>query len=243
MFLAVLVLIGNTSILRLLFGQVEADVMQACVTYLRISAYSYPFLAIYNSGAAIFRSLGKTKVTMVISLFSNIINVAGNLVDVFVLQAGVAGVTWPSLFARAFSALAITVLAFSKKNDVYYVKEWLMKFSAPMFQRILHIAIPNGMEDGVFQLVKVVLSSIVAMFGTTQIAANGVAQSIWSMAALAGVTMSPVFITVIGQCMGEGNIEAAKYNFKRLLKITLLFSFVWNVLILLGCPVFLDIYS
>lgn len=91
---------------------------------------------------------------MVISLFSNIINVAGNLVDVFVLQAGVAGVAWPSLFARAFSALAITVLAFSKKNDVYYVKEWLMKFSAPMFQRILHIAIPNGMEDGVFQLSK-----------------------------------------------------------------------------------------
>lgn len=241
--LAVLVLIGNTSILRLLFGRVEPDVMEACVTYLRISAYSYPFLAIYNSGAAIFRSLGKTKVTMVISLFSNIINVVGNLIGVFVLHAGVAGVAWPSLIARAFSALVITVLAFSKKNDVYYVKEWLTKFSAPMLQRILHIAIPNGMEDGVFQLVKVGLSSIVAMFGTIQIAANGVAQSIWSMAALAGVTMSPVFITVIGQCMGEGNIEAAKYNFKRLLKITLIFSSLWNVLILVGCPAFLEIYS
>lgn len=84
-----------------------------------------------------------------------------------------------------------------------------------MLRRILHIAIPNGMEDGIFQLVKVGLSSIVAMFGTLQIAANGVAQSIWSMAALAGITMSPVFITVIGQCMGEGDIENAKYFFQK----------------------------
>ena len=241
--MAILVLAFARPILSLLFGQVEADVMEACMTYLRISAYSYPFIAIYNSGAAIFRSLGKTNVTMVISLFSNLINVVGNLLGVFVFHAGVAGVAWPSLIARAFSALVITILAFFPKHDVSYQKEWLSKFSWPMLQRILHIAIPNGLEDGIFQLVKVGLSSIVAMFGTLQIAANGVAQSIWSMAALAGVTMSPVFITVIGQRMGEGDIENAKYFFKKLLKITLIFSSIWNLLILVGCPAFLDVYS
>lgn len=241
--MAVFVLAFARPILSLLFGQVEVDVMEACMTYLRISAYSYPFIAIYNSGAATFRSLGKTKVTMVISLFSNLINVVGNLLGVFVFHAGVAGVAWPSLIARAFSALVITILAFFPKHDVSYQKEWLSKFSWPMLQRILHIAIPNGLEDGIFQLVKVGLSSIVAMFGTLQIAANGVAQSIWSMAALAGVTMSPVFITVIGQCMGEGDIENAKFFFKKLLKITLIFSSVWNLLILAGCPAFLGVYS
>ena len=89
------VLIGNERILRLMFGSVEDSVMQACVTYLQISAYSYPALAIYNSGAAVYRSLGKTKVTMYLSVVSNIINVVGNLIGVFALHAGVAGVAYP----------------------------------------------------------------------------------------------------------------------------------------------------
>jgi len=88
-------------------------------------------------------------------------------------------------------------------------------------KQILKIAIPNGMENGIFQLVKVALSGIVALFGTYQIAANGVAQSIWSLAALAGVAMGPVFITVIGQCMGNGDADAAEHYFKRLTRITL----------------------
>ena len=94
--LAILVLIFNESLLRLLFGKVEASVMQACVTYLRISAYSYPALAIYNAGASLYRSMGKIKMTMYISIISNIINVIGNMIGVFVLHAGVAGVAYPS---------------------------------------------------------------------------------------------------------------------------------------------------
>lgn len=110
-------------------------------------------------------------------------------------------------------------------------------------QRILTIAVPNGIENGIFQLVKVALSSIVALFGTYQIAANGVAQSIWSMAALAGVSMGPVFITVIGQCMGNTDVLAAEYYFRKLTKITLLLSTAWNLLIFLLTPLFMRFYS
>lgn len=204
-----LVLIGNEGMLRLMFGKVESDVMQACITYLRISAYSYPALAVYNAGAALFRSMGKTSVTMYLSVASNIINVIGNLIGVFVLHAGVAGVAWPSLIARTFSAGVITVLCFRRKNDVFYAEKWIFQWNGELMRNILRIAIPNGLENGVFQLVKVALSSMVALFGTYQIAANGVAQSIWSLAALAGVAMGPVFITVIGQCMGNRDIQAA----------------------------------
>lgn len=108
---------------------------------------------------------------------------------------------------------------------------------------ILNVAVPNGIENGIFQLVKVALSSMVALFGTYQIAANGVAQSIWSLAALAGVAMGPVFITVIGQCMGTGNTEAAEYHFKKLTKLTLFVSAVWNLLVFILTPVFLHFYS
>lgn len=241
--IAVLVLAGNKGMLRLLFGKVEDSVMGSCVIYLKISAYSYPALAVYNSGAAVYRSLGKTNVTMYISVLSNIINVVGNVIGVFVLQAGVAGVAWSSLIARTFSAAAITVLCFRKKNEVVYKADWVFKWDTDCLKRIWNVAIPNGVENGIFQLVKVALSSIVALFGTYQIAANGVAQSIWSLAALTGVAMGPAFITVIGQCMGNKDAEAAGYYLTKLSKITLLLSSVWNLLVFIFTPLFLQFYA
>lgn len=241
--LGAFVLIGNEGMLRLMFGKVEDDVMQACITYLRISAYSYPALAVYNSGAALFRSIGKTSVTMYLSVVSNMINVIGNLIGVFVLHAGVAGVAYPSLLARTFSAVVITFLCFQRKNGVIYARRWIFQWNGELMRHILGIAIPNGMENGVFQLVKVALSSIVALFGTYQIAANGVAQSIWSLAALAGVAMGPVFITVIGQCMGNGDTVAADTYFKKLTRITILFSAAWNLLIFALTPFFMKLYA
>lgn len=241
--ISIVVLVGNASLMRLLFGQVEADVMDACVTYLRISAYSYPALAIYNAGAALYRSFGKTSTTMYLSIVANVLNVVGNCVGVFVLHAGVAGVAWPSLIARTFSAVVITIACFSRKNPVRYLKEWLVRLDGELQKRILGIAIPNGVESGIFQLVKVALSSVVALFGTYQIAANGVAQSIWSMSALVCVAMGPVFITVIGQCMGAGEIQQAEMYFKKLMKITLVFAIVWNALIFAATPVVLSFYA
>ncbi len=241
--LAVLVLAGNEGMLRLLFGRVEDSVMDACVTYLKISAYSYPALAIYNAGAAVYRSLGKTNVTMYISVLSNIVNVVGNVIGVFVLHAGVEGVAWPSLMARMFSAVAITILCFQKKNEVVYQREWIFTWDKVCLRRIWNVAIPNGVENGIFQLVKVALSSIVALFGTYQIAANGVAQSIWSLAALAGVAMGPAFITVIGQCMGNKDTQAADYYLTKLSKITLFLSSAWNLLVFILTPLFLQLYA
>lgn len=237
------VLVFKGPLLRGLFGAVEPGVMDACLVYLRISAYSYPAIAVYNAGVALYRSLGKTKVTMKISLVSNVINLIGNLIGVFVLKAGVAGVAYPSLIARAFSAIAISSLCFRKSNGVYYRKKWVFSWNAGLLSKILRIAVPNGIEKGLFQLVKVAVSSIVALFGTWQIAANGIAQSIWSMAALCGLTMSPVFIAVIGQCMGAGDPEEAEYYFKKLTKITIIISLLWNGLILAATPLLMRFYA
>ena len=236
-------LLSGCPLMGLLFGKVERDVMDACMIYLRISAYSYPALAIYNAGAALFRSIGKTSTTMYIAIFSNVINVAGNVIGVFALHAGVVGVAVPSLIARTFSAVVVTVLCFRKRNGVYYKKRWICHFDAGLLKRILGIAVPNGVEQGIFQFVKVALSSVVALFGTSQIAANGIAQSIWSLAALVCVTMGPVFITVIGQCMGSRDTEQAEYYFRQLLTITLLISVVWNVLVFALTPLVMQFYD
>lgn len=228
---AILVLIYNRNLLSLLFGRVEPDVMEACETYLRISAYSYPAIALYSAGTALFRSTGRTKVTMVISFASNGINVIGNMIGIFVLHAGVAGVAYPTLIARAFSAIVIFVLCFQTKNAVHIAWDQILTFNRDAVGRVLRIALPNGLESGLFQLAKVALSSITALFGTVQIAANGVAQTFWGLAALVGSVMGPVFITVVGQCMGSGDAEAADYYMKKLLRITYAISIAWNVLI------------
>lgn len=241
--ISIVVFVGNVSLMRLLFGRVEEEVMDACVIYLRISAYSYPALAIYNAGAALYRSFGKTSTTMYLSVAANILNVIGNCMGVFVLHAGVAGVAWPSLIARTFSAMVITILCFSRKNPVRYLKGWILRLDGALQKLILGIAIPNGVESGIFQFVKVALSSVVALFGTCQIAANGVAQSIWSMSALVCVAMGPVFITVIGQCVGAGEIQQAEMYFRKLMKITLVFAVAWNTLVFAATPAVLPFYA
>lgn len=241
--LALLTLIFNKTILVLLFGKVEQSVMDACLTYLRISAYSYPALAVYNAGAALYRSMTKTSTTMYISIISNVINVVGNIIGVFVLDAGVAGVAIPSLIARVFSAIAITYLCFNQKLTTYYKKEEVLSWDANILKKVLNIAVPNGIENGIFQLIKVALSSVVALFGTYQIAANGIAQSIWSLAALINSALSPVFITVIGQCMGAGDIEGAKFYTNKLMKWTVTLAVSWNALVFIATPLFMQFYN
>ena len=233
---SVLILIFNQGIIRAIFGQVEPEVEEACVTYLRISAYSYPALAVYNAGAALYRSVGKTSTTMKISIIANVINVAGNLIGVFALHAGVAGVAYPSLISRGFSAVVITLLCFRDQEGVRYRWRQILAWKSELLKTIMGIAVPNGLESGIFQLVKVGLSSIVALFGTSQIAANGIAQSIWSVASLVSVAMDAVFITVIGQCMGAGDTLQAEAYFKKLMKLTVGISLAWNGLIALLTP-------
>ncbi len=203
-FLTGISILFRSQLLSLLFGRVEPGVMEASLTYLVISALSFPALAIYNSAAALFRSMGKTKAIMNISIVMNAINVIGNAIGIFVLRAGVAGVAVPSLVSRTFAAAVMLVLCFQKKNTLYVQMKKVLAWNGKMLKRILNIAVPNGVENGLFQLSKVALSSIVALFGTVQIAANGVAQSFWSMASLFCIAFGYAFVTVIGQCMGAG---------------------------------------
>ncbi len=241
--LAAVVIVFNSQILAFLFGGVESDVMQAAVTYLVISAFSFPALAIYNSCAGLFRSMSKTRTIMYVSMIMNISNVIGNAIGIFVLHAGVLGVAYPSLISRVLAATILLVLSFKKGNEIVVTVKNIFTWQKDMVARILNIAVPNGIENGLFQLSKVVLSTIVAMFGTSQIAANGVAQSFWSMSALFVVAMGPAFITVIGQCLGAGDTGAADYYISKLLRITYLGGIFWNTLFFAITPLILKLYS
>ena len=234
--ITILILSFHAQLLKLLFGKIEADVMAACDTYLIITTVSLPALAVYDAGAALCRSIGKTNVTMYISIAANVINVVGNCIGVFALKLGAAGVAYPSLISRIISAVAVTIFCFLKKNKIQYKPGDIFAWDKDLLKKIMKIALPNGAENGVHQLVKVALSSMVALFGTYQIAANGVAQSIWSLASIMGLAMAPVYTTVIGQCMGARDVNAANFYFKKLNKITFVLSVLWNGFIFAVTP-------
>lgn len=138
----------RTQLLGLLFGRVEADVMDACVTYLVISALSFPALAVYNSVSSLFRSMNKTRAIMNVSIAMNCINVVGNAVGIFVLHAGVAGVAVPSLISRTFAAVVMLALAFRQDNTLYLRLRQVFAWDGGMVRRILSIAIPSSVEAG-----------------------------------------------------------------------------------------------
>lgn len=238
-----LMLAANAPLLGVMYSSTAPSVMDAAVTYLGISSLSFPFLAVYCTGAALLRSMARAKETMYVSLGMNLVNTVGNAVALFILSADVAGIAWASLIARALSAVAVVVLCHSTRNPVRIGVGTVFRWDGTMLRRILRIALPTAVENVLFQLMKVLLGMIAALFGTSQIAANGVAQSIWNIAALGGVAMGPAYITVVGRCLGAGDGDAADYYTRKLLRVTFALSIAWNLLIMALTPPLLMAYS
>lgn len=223
----------RTMVLRMLFGQVMPDVMEAAKIYFLVTALSYPFLGLYNSSAALYRAMKKTKVTMYVSLLMNVINIVGNAIGIFVFHAGVLGVAVPTLISRAVAAVIMVALSFQSRNEISIHWKYLLAWNRDLIAKILKIAVPNGIENGLFALGKVLVTSIVAMFGTTQIAANGVANSVDQIAILVVNAINLVIIPVVGQCMGAGEHEAAKQFTKKLMKISYLSTAILGAVVII----------
>ena len=240
--ISVLVLLFHRQILGLFFGQIEADVMQNAIIYLIISVFSFPLLAVYDSCAALYRSMGNAQITLKISLLMNVINVVGNAIGVYVLKLGVAGVAISSLVSRGVAGVVLFTLLHNPDNLVFLTRE-KFKVDATIVKRILFIGIPSGIENGIFQLGRVLVVSIIAAFGTSQIAANGVANSLDSMGCIVGQAMSLAMITVIGRCVGAGEEGQVRYYTKKLLGETYFYTAVINSIILLLLPWILQIYG
>jgi len=240
--MTVMLLFGQ-SLLSLLYPSVDAQVMAACRTYLWIVTLSFPANAIYNAGAALYRSMGRTRTTMYVSVAMNLLNVAGNAVGIFLLRAGAAGVAWPTTLSWIFAAAVMTALCTNPKAPVTLRPAQTLRADREMTRRITRIAVPNAVENTLFQMAKVALGALIATFGTSQIAANGIGQTLWSLAACMCVSMSPVFITVIGQCMGAGDADAADWYMKKLTRLSLVLSILWNGLVLALVPAILPLYS
>ena len=236
-------LVLSRGMLRLFFGSIEADVMAAGLLYFRITALSFPFVALYNAGAAIFRSVGNSKVSMKVSILMNIINVGGNALCIYGLKMGVAGVAVPTLVSRAVAAVLMLSLASKPGQELSLQSRNLRPIQKGMMKNILRIGIPSAFENSLFQLGRVVVVSMIALFGTCQTSANAVANNLDALGVLIGQAMSLAMITVVGQCVGAGDMDEAVYNIKKLMLWCYLAQGISNGLILLFLPQLVGLYS
>ena len=241
--LALISLLFNYQILSLVFGNVEAEVMTDAMIYFRITAVSYPFLAVYNSCAALYRSMGNSKVSMFVSLIMNGINIAGNSLCIFALHMGVEGVAYPTLISRVAAAVIMMFLIQSPKNVIRINS---LKDFAPhrkMIGSILGVGIPNGLENSIFQIGKLTLQSLVSSLGTTAIAGYAVACNLATLEYLPGNAIGLGLITVVGRCVGAGEYQQAKQYTKKLILLNYAFLAVICTAMFFGSNLFVGIYS
>lgn len=240
--LVVFIVLFRNELLRLFFGSIEQDVWDAAITYLLISAISFPFLGIYNACSALFRAMGRANVTFAVSVIGNIINIFGNAICIFGFGMGVAGVAIPTVVSRVFMGLALYILLKNPNLVIHFEKE-RFRVDPEVIKKILYIGIPSGIEGGIFQLGRVLVVSIISGFGTVQIAANGVANSLDSMGSVIGQAMNLAMITVIGRCVGAGDRKQIKYYAWKLVGITYLATIAVNIPMLLNLNFILSFYG
>ena len=218
--------LGKRFILHVVFGQIDADVMYHANVYLLIVTASIPFIALYNAGAAIFRSMGNSKVSMKVSILMNLINVCGNAVLIYGFHRGAEGVAIPPRVSRMVAGILITILLLNQNQQLHIRRSFRYRFKPGMVKKILQIGVPNGLENSMFQLGKIIVLSLVSTFGTYAIAANAVSNVVASFQILPGMALNLAITTVISQCVGAHDYEQAQHYTKKLLKLTYLFVLV-----------------
>ncbi|MCL1836090.1 MAG: MATE family efflux transporter [Treponema sp.] len=219
-------------IINLLYGRIEHDVMEAAAVYLFVTGLSYPFLAVYNANAALFRTIGNSKVSMKIALMVNIMNIGGNAFFIYVLKIGVMGVALSTLIFRMVAA-SITTIMLNRNGNIPVSLSGMFRLRPvrSMIKNILFVGIPSAIENSMFQTGRLMTQRIFTYFGTSAIAANAIASVIISYSFMPGMAFGLALLTIVGQCIGAGDyVEAKKQTFK-IMKLAYLTLFIISTLI------------
>lgn len=241
--LTAIIYLGKNLIIDVIFGSISPEVRYNCNLYYLITMASVPFLALYNVGAAIFRVMGNSKITMKISLLMNGINVFGNAFMIYGLKRGVEGAAIPTLVSRIIAAVIIIVLLKDTTRLLHFSKPFKLRIIPHMAKNILFIAIPNGFENTLFHIGKIIVLSMVTSFGTAAIAANAVCNMLSNFMTLPGVAINAALLPVVARCVGAGDYRQVKYYTGKLLKWAYVNLIIINALIMALLPIILHVYG
>ncbi|MCL2592832.1 MAG: MATE family efflux transporter [Defluviitaleaceae bacterium] len=231
--ITILAVVFNHQILRLIYGNIEPDVMQSARTYFYMTALSFPAIAIYNVSAALFRAMGNARVTMVNAVIMNILNIAISAILIYGFGFGVLGAGIAVLSSRFIASASMTGMLRNKSLPIYVRKYSIKSIELSMIKRVLKIAVPSGVESSAFQLGKIIIARVISGLGTAAIAANAISNTMANISMIPGTAINLALITVVAQCIGASEYEQAKMYIKKLMKIAYTGMFAMNVLILI----------
>ncbi len=231
---SVVFIIYHDNILRLIFGKVEAAVMQNAKSYLVVTAFSIAPLALYNACAAMLRAMNDSKTTMWIAMLMNMINIVGNAIFIYGFKMGAAGAALSTTISRVVAAVIIFCLMFRKGKAIHFVGQITWHFDLQYTKKILYIGVPNSLENSMFQLGKILTISMVSSYGTYSIAANAVCNTLAAFNVLPGLAINNALLAVAAVCVGAGEYDQARYYTKKLMKIAMLVLAGMTLLVILG---------
>lgn len=232
-----------SDIIRLLYGELAEDVHTAVLSYFKITLVAFPFIAVYGGCTALFRAMNRTKTTMYIALISNIVNVIGNALLIYVFSMGVAGAAYATLFARVLAMGIIVIMITDRKRSVFVDFRKGFRISWQFVKKILLIGVPGGVESGVFQFGRVLVLGLIASYGTREIAANAVANTVDYFGCVCGNVFCLAVVTVIGQAVGAGNEKQVRYYVRKMFGWTYVSHITWNILVFIFTPLILRCFS
>ena len=241
--LMIVVILLREILISVLFGQIEADVWHNADIYLEIVALSIPFIALYNAGASIFRVTNNAALPMQVMMVCDILNVAGNAFCIFYLGWDVRGVAIPTVISRMLSAVIVLHFILDEDYKLHIKRTFKHRFDTLMLRKVLKVGIPSGIENGLFQLGRVLILSLVSTFGTMAIAANSVGFSVGVFSVLPGFAINLGLTAVISNCVGANDYEQARYYNKKCLLIAVISHIAINLLLFALLPSILGIYS
>lgn len=238
-----LMLIFRRPVLDIIYGHIESDVMDAALAYFTPIIISFPFLAVLNSCNALFRSMGKSRITMIVAIIMNLINVSGNALFIYGFGMETFGAGLASLLSRMTACFYMVYKVTRPEEQIHVLEPLKFEVDLPMIKRILKIALPSGIENSVFHIGKILVSSTVASFGTASIAANAVFNALSTFANIPGSAIGMASVTVIGQCCGAREYDQASYYGKKLLGLTFLMMGVTCFVIFMLTPELAKLYN
>lgn len=242
-FFVALLYLFRAQVLTVMFGHIEPDVMAATNTYYLYVMASIPGIALYNGGAALWRTMGRSDISLKVSLLMNGINVAGNAILIFGLGFDVAGVAIPTLVSRTVAAVVIVWLLFNEKLELHLSNIRAFRFEKRVMRNIFRIAIPSGVENGMFHFGRLILFSLISTFGTASITANAIGNTMGNFHAFAGQAICMGLTTVVSQCVGAGAYDRARYYMKKLTVATYAVMAFINITLILCIPLILRVYD
>lgn len=203
-------------LLSLIFGSVEQEVMDSAMVYFFYTSLSFPFIALFDSGSAVYRAQNNSRLPMTITVSTNLMNIVGNAVLIWVFGLGVAGAAISTLVSRTIAALWVLLSLRRKTGQIVIGNFITLRPDARLIKNILRIGIPSGIENGMFQFGKLAIQSTVSTLGTAAIAAQAMTNIMENFNGIAGIGIGIGMMTVVGQCLGAGRPDEAKYYIRKL---------------------------